>query len=119
MDLTGAALREVCEETGLRPSTMAVLGRGVFDVDIHSIPARGDEPEHEHFDVRFLFKTTATDLRTNGEVKGARWVPLNDVEELESDEEVRMPRSAPRSSLARKCEAPASRAASLRSGVSF
>ena len=25
-----------------------------FDLDIHSIPARGDEPEHLHLDVRFL-----------------------------------------------------------------
>ncbi len=52
-----AALREAREETGI-PAFESPLGRAVFDVDVHAIPARGAEPEHFHFDVRYLFATT-------------------------------------------------------------
>jgi 8-oxo-dGTP pyrophosphatase MutT (NUDIX family) len=51
-----AALREVREETGIA-DVQAPLGRRIFDVDVHPIPARGSDPEHEHFDVRYLFTT--------------------------------------------------------------
>jgi 8-oxo-dGTP pyrophosphatase MutT (NUDIX family) len=49
-----AAQREAAEESGLlglRPS-----GDGVFDIDVHTIPSHAarNEPEHLHFDVRFL-----------------------------------------------------------------
>jgi 8-oxo-dGTP pyrophosphatase MutT (NUDIX family) len=55
MDLARVALREAEEETGLRD--LAVEG-GVFDLDRHSIPARGAEPEHWHYDVRFVVRAT-------------------------------------------------------------
>jgi 8-oxo-dGTP pyrophosphatase MutT (NUDIX family) len=52
-DLVRTALREVKEETGLtvrlHPSALRPL-----DVDVHTIPARGDAPAHLHLDVRFL-----------------------------------------------------------------
>jgi 8-oxo-dGTP pyrophosphatase MutT (NUDIX family) len=48
-----AALREAREETALEVSLHPTAPRP-FDVDIHRIPARGDEPEHLHLDVRFL-----------------------------------------------------------------
>jgi 8-oxo-dGTP pyrophosphatase MutT (NUDIX family) len=51
--MEATALREAREETGCRvrlhPSAPQPL-----DVDIHRIPARKDEPEHLHLDVRFL-----------------------------------------------------------------
>ncbi len=47
------ALREAREETGcevrLYDPTPTLL-----DVDVHPIPARGDEPSHHHLDLRFL-----------------------------------------------------------------
>lgn len=47
------ALREAREETGcevrLHDPTPTLL-----DVDVHLIPARGDEPAHHHLDLRFL-----------------------------------------------------------------
>ena len=46
-----AGLREAQEETGLHQLT---LHPALFDIDIHPIPAKGNEPAHEHFDLRFL-----------------------------------------------------------------
>jgi 8-oxo-dGTP pyrophosphatase MutT (NUDIX family) len=48
------ASREVAEETGLEPRLHPTAPRP-FDVDIHSIPARELDPEHEHLDLRYLF----------------------------------------------------------------
>jgi ADP-ribose pyrophosphatase YjhB (NUDIX family) len=48
-----AALREAREETALELRLHPTAPRP-FDLDIHSIPARGDEPEHLHLDVRYL-----------------------------------------------------------------
>ncbi|HEX8700270.1 MAG TPA: NUDIX hydrolase [Myxococcaceae bacterium] len=51
--MLATALREAREETGCRvrlhPSAPCPL-----DIDIHRIPARKDEPDHLHLDVRFL-----------------------------------------------------------------
>ncbi len=47
------ALREVREETGL-DRLASPLGRSILDLDVHPIPAFGDEPPHFHYDVRFL-----------------------------------------------------------------
>ena len=51
-----AALREAREETGIA-SFDAPLGRVIFDLDVHPIPARGRDPAHLHFDVRYLLTT--------------------------------------------------------------
>ncbi len=50
-DLAQVALREAEEETGLRGLRVSPQ---VFDLDRHRIPARGDEAEHWHYDVRFV-----------------------------------------------------------------
>jgi 8-oxo-dGTP pyrophosphatase MutT (NUDIX family) len=50
-NLARVALREAEEESGL--AGLAVEPP-IFDLDRHRIPARGDEPEHWHYDVRFV-----------------------------------------------------------------
>jgi 8-oxo-dGTP pyrophosphatase MutT (NUDIX family) len=52
-DVRRVALREATEESGLVPIQFA--SRKIFDVDVHVIPARNNEPEHKHYDIRFLF----------------------------------------------------------------
>jgi 8-oxo-dGTP pyrophosphatase MutT (NUDIX family) len=86
LDLEGAARREVTEETGacLGPR----LGAGVFDVDIHPIPARPREGAHLHFDVRYAFIAHSTELTVSSEVLGARWVELTSVAALTDEESV-------------------------------
>jgi 8-oxo-dGTP pyrophosphatase MutT (NUDIX family) len=51
-----AALREATEESGLRD--LALLTDGIVDVDVHDIPAGKGEPDHSHFDVRYVARTS-------------------------------------------------------------
>lgn len=62
--LLGAALRELVEETGVRPEYVTPLGQDPIHIDIHPIPAnpKKGEPEHRHIDFRFVFTTTVTDV---------------------------------------------------------
>jgi 8-oxo-dGTP pyrophosphatase MutT (NUDIX family) len=73
-DLAGVALREAGEETGLRG--LAVLP-GIFDVDRHAIPARGHEPEHWHYDVRYVVVARAGEAFVqNEESLELAWRPV-------------------------------------------
>lgn len=51
--LANVALKEAEEESGLHG---LVLEPGIFDLDRHWIPARGDVPAHWHYDVRFVVR---------------------------------------------------------------
>lgn len=83
-NLAAVALREAEEETGiegLRVVTPAI------DVDVHTIPERGDEPEHVHLDVRFLVLTPPNaDVAHNHEALAFRWVDVDDPAVIASDE---------------------------------
>jgi 8-oxo-dGTP pyrophosphatase MutT (NUDIX family) len=54
-DLARVALREAQEESGL---ASLVVESSIFDLDRHRIPARGDEPAHWHYDVRYVVHAT-------------------------------------------------------------
>jgi 8-oxo-dGTP pyrophosphatase MutT (NUDIX family) len=74
-----AALREAREETGIVHFD-APLGRTVFDVDVHAIPAHKKDPAHSHFDVRFLLTSTEGvpehAARAEDPDRPMRWVSL-------------------------------------------
>lgn len=83
-----AARREVAEETGLH-QLEAQLDGALLDVDVHRIPARGEQPAHRHYDLRFLFRASAgARPRAGSDARDARWVGLADVHALESDASV-------------------------------
>jgi 8-oxo-dGTP pyrophosphatase MutT (NUDIX family) len=76
--LLEAARREALEECGLRG--LAPLAEGIFDLDVHVIPVRGEVPEHLHHDIRFAFVAHDEALQADfSEVKDLRWVPLADL----------------------------------------
>jgi len=78
-DVAAVASREALDETGL--TGLALRGEGIFDLDIHPIPARGDTPAHEHFDVRFAFQTTTSeDFKVSAESHALAWVALDELE---------------------------------------
>ena len=81
-----AARREVGEETGLVHFIAQASDAELFDVDVHPIPARADEPAHFHHDLRFLFVTdvdaTANpSLTINAEESlDCRWFSLDELQ---------------------------------------
>lgn len=74
--LIDAAQRELTEETGIRAADVVPAGMRPLHIDVHGIPANDakDEPEHQHIDFRFLFRTSAdvAELQTE-EVTAAAW----------------------------------------------
>jgi 8-oxo-dGTP pyrophosphatase MutT (NUDIX family) len=70
-----AARREGREESGLQDLELVAA---IFDLDIHPIPAAKGEPDHRHFDVRYLARTrTPESIRIDeAESTGLAWVDL-------------------------------------------
>lgn len=81
-----AARREVLEETGLEAKHLV---DGIFDLDIHLIPATSLEPVHKHYDVRFCFECDdAESLTLSSESHELRWVPLVEVKSVTNEESI-------------------------------
>jgi 8-oxo-dGTP pyrophosphatase MutT (NUDIX family) len=74
------ALREVREETGIERLD-SPLGDSVLDLDVHAIPAFGEDPPHFHYDVRFLLTSEDDGARS----PGAAWFVLNAVSRVDRD----------------------------------
>ncbi|MDF9828565.1 8-oxo-dGTP pyrophosphatase MutT (NUDIX family) [Ereboglobus sp. PH5-5] len=100
LDLASVAMREAREESGLSKLQLVTDADGavkIFDVDRHRIPGRGAEPEHWHYDVRFLVEGDPDEpLVITSESKELAWVDLADVARLNPDESMlRMVRKTP------------------------
>ena len=75
-DVRAVALAEAVEESGL--ADLTVLEDDAFDIDIHRIPARGDEPAHEHYDVRFALQASGSQqYRVSAESHDLAWVAID------------------------------------------
>lgn len=76
-DVLAVAIREAQEESGIM-AAIEPLSTEIFDIDIHRIPARKHEPEHDHYDVRFLLQVTSNEQYIqNHESKELKWVKLD------------------------------------------
>ena len=86
-NLALVALEEAREETGvedLRVVTPAI------DCDVHAIPARPGEPEHLHLDLRYLVLAPADAAPAkNHESHELRWVGIDELERLATDDSLR------------------------------
>ena len=82
-----AALREGTEESGL--GDLRVVAGGIADIDIHAIPEGRGEPEHRHFDVRYIARTTSPEsiAADERESKELMWFDLDRAAALLSGEE--------------------------------
>lgn len=79
------ARREAKEESGLE-GLVAVFDH-IFDVDVHRIPARGDVPEHFHWDLRYAFRATGSEAyRVSEESHALAWVEIQSLPAVTQEE---------------------------------
>lgn len=98
-EMLAAAWREAREESGL--ADIRPVFDHIFDLDIHTIPANYKEPQHDHYDIRFLFQADRhAELIISSESKNLAWVALEKISELNQEESVlRMVRKTERLKL--------------------
>ncbi|MED5261027.1 MAG: NUDIX hydrolase [Myxococcota bacterium] len=91
-DVRAVALREAREESGLSDFEVVpdASGLDVLDLDIHRIPPHGRDPEHFHYDVRFLF-CAAVDhpVIASDESHEVRWFDPGESGDVLSEESLR------------------------------
>lgn len=86
-NLAHVALRECVEESGI--PDLAVLPAPI-DLDIHTIPARASEPEHLHYDTRFVVVAPPGALEVlSDESHALRWIAPDELHALTTDDSVR------------------------------
>ncbi len=84
--IMSAALREAAEESGLKDLKFKDE-MGIFDVDVHLIPAnKKGMPDHFHYDIRFLFTTDfPDDMVVSEESLDLAWVSLSHAIEISTN----------------------------------
>jgi 8-oxo-dGTP pyrophosphatase MutT (NUDIX family) len=105
-DVAAVALREAREESGLaelhfatdpgsesrRSPAARYAGPEAplpIDLDVHRIPARGDEPAHDHHDVRFvLVAAPGQTIFASDESTALEWFEMDALEAIADDESV-------------------------------
>ena len=90
-DVPAVALREAREESGMQDFDVIVPedGCSILDVDVHVIPAFGNEPAHEHHDIRFLFRAApGQGLTISSESNDLAWFAWADLGDVGADESV-------------------------------
>ena len=93
-NLARVALREAEEESGLNRLTYLDYEDNLhcphhpvpFDLDIHEIPARGPDPAHLHYDVRFLLWSDDQALQVNHESHQLAWFNLDEARQQTQEE---------------------------------
>lgn len=84
-DVLAVALREAREESGIED--IVPIREGIFDLDVHEIPARNGVPTHNHYDIRFLLQAHGPgDYRISDESLDLRWLSAKEVPDLTEEE---------------------------------
>ena len=86
-DPARTAMREATEESGLPDLRFhPAIGRRPLDIDVHRIPARKQEPAHDHLDIRYALYTERPEaLAITDESDALRWFDLDAVAALGVD----------------------------------
>ena len=86
-DVQRVAAKEAQEESGI--STLELVSKDIFDIDIHQIPPRDDVPAHFHYDARFLFRTTDNEkYKVSNESIDLAWVKIDEIKKYSSEESI-------------------------------
>ncbi|MCC5023527.1 MAG: hypothetical protein J6386_12420 [Candidatus Synoicihabitans palmerolidicus] len=81
-------MKEVGEESGL--TRLRMVSPVIFDVDRHRIPARKDEPEHWHYDIRFMVEADPEEaLIISDESHDLAWIDIKRMTEYNAEESMR------------------------------
>lgn len=85
-DIANVAMKEATEESGL---DQLVGEPEIFDLDIHTIPARKSDPEHLHYDVRFVIKHSGSgEFVVSEESHDLAWLEIDDIQKVTTEESV-------------------------------
>ena len=85
LDLARVAFKEAEEESGLK--WLRLVSGDLFDVDRHLIPARKTEPEHWHFDLRFMVEADPDEsLVISDESNDLAWVEISQMADYNDEE---------------------------------
>lgn len=77
-------MKEAEEETGLKH--LQLVSPAIFDLDIHSIPQRKNEPQHFHYDCRFLIQCGSNDQYViSDESHDLAWVKMNELSQYTTE----------------------------------
>ena len=85
-DILSVAIRETMEESGItaiKPVTSTIV-----DLDIHPIPAnpKRDEPDHFHYDIRYVMQMTSDQMPTMSEESNdLQWMDIPSALEIAND----------------------------------
>ena len=85
LDLPRVAWREAEEESGLKQ--LRAVNDLLFDVDRHLIPARKSDPEHWHYDLRFMIEADPDEpLVISDESNDLAWIEIARMAEYNPEE---------------------------------
>ena len=82
-NILNVALREAEEESGI--SGIKPFNENIFDVDAHFIPKneRKNEPEHYHYEIRYVLVAPTTDYSISNESNALKWFSVEEMEEYQ------------------------------------
>lgn len=79
------AMKEAREESGL--TKLRFVSEKVFDVDRHVIPARKADPDHFHYDIRFMIEADPDEpLLISDESHDLAWIEIARMAEYNNEE---------------------------------
>lgn len=79
------AIAEAIEESGI--SKFELLDEVIFDIDIHLIPARKKDPDHYHYDIRYLLRPTESEIfAVSEESLDLSWVEVANIQDFTTEE---------------------------------
>jgi len=85
LDLIAVAMREAQEESGL--TRLRVVDAAIFDVDRHLIPARKTEPDHWHYDIRFMIEADPDEpFVVSDESHDLAWIEITRMADYNTEE---------------------------------
>lgn len=81
-DVLDVAIREAQEESGIEE--IKPLYSTIFDIDVHLIPDRTTkgEPEHYHYDIRYLLYTDNENFQISKESINLKWICIKEIDDF-------------------------------------